>query len=96
MSIMSAAEVRVAVLKPLEERLQILGVKIDEIDDNFDLFGSGLLDSLGFVNLLTEVERMLGQPLDLDELDFDNLGTLGALVSQLYGLQSNGRTNGAG
>lgn len=90
MNVLKLEEVRVAVLEALEGRLQAAGLDIDEIDGNFDLFGSGFLDSLGFVDLLMNVEQKLGQSLELDELDFGNLETLDALVEQLQGLTSVG------
>jgi len=79
------------VLKALEQQLRVSGIPADRIDDDFDLFGSGALDSLSFLDLIATIERMLGQRLDLAELDFDKLGTLGGLVDELHCLQAHSR-----
>jgi acyl carrier protein len=59
-----------------------------DLSDDTDILGSGLVDSLGFVDLLMSVESELGQPLALERLDFDQIDCLGALVDQLHGLLS--------
>ena len=74
--------------------LRLVGVEIDEVDSNFDLIGSGLLDSVSFVDLLMQVEQALGQPIDLAALDFTQLSTLDGLVEQLYRQQTFGSDAG--
>jgi acyl carrier protein len=52
--------------------------------DDTDLLESGLLDSLGLVELLFQVEQTFGLTLHLDELDvehFRSLRTIGATVT---------------
>lgn len=49
----------------LRERLVLraerLGLRTDEISGSLDLVRSGLLDSLGFVDLITELEQVAGR-----------------------------------
>jgi acyl carrier protein len=53
-----------------------------ECDGDTDLFGSGILDSLGFIALVALVEELSGAPIDLDEVDIDELHTIRAIVQR--------------
>ena len=52
----------------------------DNIDDNFNLVESGLFDSLGFVGLLSAVEKEFDFTIDPAELESEDLIILGNLV----------------
>jgi acyl carrier protein len=60
---------RTELLKRLRERLMVraerLGLRSEELDGSLDLVRSGLLDSLGFVDLITELEQEIGCEVDL-------------------------------
>ncbi|MGV3636597.1 MAG: acyl carrier protein [Flavobacteriales bacterium] len=60
---------RTELLKRLRERLagraERLGLGAHELDGQLDLVRSGLLDSLGFVDLITELEQDTGREVDL-------------------------------
>ncbi len=60
---------RTELLKRLRERLVVraerLGLRSDELDGSLDLVRTGLLDSLGFVDLITELEQEMGCEVDL-------------------------------
>lgn len=45
-----------------------------------DLFDSGLLDSLQLVQLLLHVEQRLGLRIPLDEVDLEDLRSIGSLA----------------
>jgi acyl carrier protein len=94
MHVLSLEEVRLAVLDALGRHLRLVGVEMDEMDSNFDLIGSGLLDSVSFVALLVHVEQALGQPIEFAELDLSSLTTLDGLVAQLYSQQTFGSDDG--
>jgi acyl carrier protein len=66
---------------------QRAGLDAGELDEGFDVLGSGLVDSLMFVDLLIAVEERLGSPLALEQLDFEAIDNLGSLVDQLHALQ---------
>lgn len=80
-------EIRAAVMDALSRRPSAGGLRPDDLGGDFDLLGSGVVDSLEFIDLLMGVEAALGRPLALEELDFEALDTLDAIVAQLHGLQ---------
>lgn len=84
----SRERVHRAVIGALEARASRLGLALGTVDGDLDVLGSGIVDSLGFVDLLLEVEVALGRPIDLERLDFDRLDRLDALVDQLHALQT--------
>jgi len=53
------------------------------LGDDLDLRRDGLVDSLGFVQLLTALETRLGHPIDLSDLDPDQLTKVGALARHI-------------
>ena len=44
----------------LEPRLLAQGITVTNLQDDLDLRGEGIVDSLGFVQLLAELETRLG------------------------------------
>jgi acyl carrier protein len=56
-----------------------MGLVPAELTDDFDLLTSGLIDSLGIVELIAALERELEITIDLSELDPEQLTTLGPL-----------------
>jgi acyl carrier protein len=60
---------RTELLKRVRERLvaraERLGLRADELEGSLDLVRSGLLDSLGFVDLITDLEQEMGREVDL-------------------------------
>jgi methoxymalonate biosynthesis acyl carrier protein len=51
----------------------VLNIDVENPDQ--DVIDSGMLDSLGLIELLVEVEREFGVQLDLEELDIDDFRT---------------------
>ena len=43
----SAEEIRASLLGALDGRLKLVGLDVEQIDGDFDLLGSGVLDSVG-------------------------------------------------
>lgn len=58
----------------LAERADRLGIATGELHGRFDLVRSGLLDSLGFVDLITGMEQVAGREVDLSTA-FDRPGS---------------------
>jgi acyl carrier protein len=77
MSEVSAEEVRRLVLEGLAEPLGRMGLRPDEVPDDFDLLTSGLIDSFGLVELITDVEERFGLELDFEQLDPEGLTVIG-------------------
>ena len=53
--------------------------QIPELHDDLDLRSAGLVDSLGFVQLIDALERRLGYPVNLAELNPNELTRVGPL-----------------
>jgi D-alanine--poly(phosphoribitol) ligase subunit 2 len=58
-----------------------LAVEVPSADT--DLFDTGLLDSLGIVTLIAEVEALLGVALPLDDFDIDSFRTVERIAAFL-------------
>ncbi len=59
-------------------------VNVDVPDADTDLLDTGLLDSMTLVELLAELEKEFGIPIDIAELELDDLRTvarIGAFVA---------------
>ena len=75
----SGKSVRALILSHLEQSIIELGLEPSTIPDDFDLLTSGVIDSLGIVELVAAVEQQLGNTVDLSELDPESLTILGPL-----------------
>lgn len=64
---MSNDDPRAFILKRLEAPAQRLGLEPGELVDDLDLLRSGLLDSLGFVDLVAELEEVFHVQVDLEQ-----------------------------
>lgn len=73
-------EMREFVLSCLRERLDLLGMDPGEINDDISLTGSGLIDSMGFVELVGSFEDKFDYEIDLDEYDPEEFTTLGGFL----------------
>ena len=81
MSRPSADAVRRALLEHCREGLAAVGLTPETAGDDLDLRDAGVVDSLGFVELIVELERDFGVDVDLDGMDADRLTVVGALVA---------------
>lgn len=77
----SPEQARRAVLDACAESLHAAGIDSATVDDDFDLRASGVIDSLGFVELVVTVEAALGVDLDLDAADPERMTVVGELVA---------------
>lgn len=75
-------EVRKALTERLGQRLVRLGLSPAELTDDLDLVRSGVLDSLGFVDLIADLERLTGKQVDLERaLEHGNATTVADVIS---------------
>lgn len=72
-------QVRAAILEALAGPLAALGMTGEAIPDDLDIIQNGLVDSLGLVTLLTELEDRFGLQLDYDDLPIEDLTRIGPL-----------------
>ena len=73
----SGKSVKSLILALLGPSLVEMGLTAAALTDDFDLLTSGVIDSLGIVELLAALEQQLGIVIDLSELDPENLTILG-------------------
>lgn len=79
---MDRNDIALRIRSKLLARAERLGLRADELDGSFDLVRSGLLDSLGFVELITELEQELGREVDLaSALDRSGATTLAGITT---------------
>jgi acyl carrier protein len=77
----SAEQARRTVLDACAEPLRAAGIDPGAVGDDFDLRASGVIDSLGFLELVVELEHVLGVELDLDAADPARMTVIGELVA---------------
>lgn len=64
---MKNTELRALVAGRLSDRLRRLGLDESDLTNELDLVRSGVLDSLGFVDLITDLEHATGRTIDLEQ-----------------------------
>ena len=72
--------VREAILGHVTGALEGHGFDPREIDDDFNLLESGVVDSFGVLELITAMEEQFGLTLDLEDVEPVNLTTVGPLA----------------
>jgi len=79
MSVVTQEAVRAALMDRLTAPLSLLGIDAASVTGDFDLLHNGVVDSLGLLNLLGDVEDALGVEIDYEALDADDLARVGPL-----------------
>jgi acyl carrier protein len=83
MTDLSVAEVRLVMLSCVRRSIAVLGISDDRVTDEFDLRSEGVVDSLGFLQLIAEMEQRLGCAIDFSEMDPDHLTLVGPLSAYI-------------
>jgi acyl carrier protein len=78
----TAADVKALIVSLIAPSLPAGGRTALALTDETDLRAEGLIDSLGFVQLLAGLEQKLG-PVDIADLDPERLTNLGALSQHI-------------
>jgi acyl carrier protein len=86
MSSRSLKEIKALLISCLEQRMSSLGLPLHSISDDFDMRAEGIVDSLGFVRLMTELEAHLGFEIDLADLAPEDLTVVGPLCRHIAGI----------
>ncbi len=68
------------VIDKIVKKSTIQGIKLEKIDDSFSLTGSGLFDSMDFLNLINEVEASFKLVVDFSEAAPEEFTTLGGFI----------------
>jgi len=83
MSEAGVEHVRMLISSILASALRFSAVDARQLSDDTDLRDEGVVDSLGFVQLIAELERRLGERVDLAGLDPEMLTNVGALTRHI-------------
>ena len=73
------------ILELIKDRLVLFNIGFDEVNNEFDLVKSGLLDSMSFIDLVAELEEKFSLEIDFEQAaerdDFTRLGGLVQLIT---------------
>ena len=98
MSQASAERIRALILSECANSPALFGSTPESVPDDFDLRAQGVIDSLGFLELVVALESVLGFELDFEGLEPEHLTVIGPLsryvAAQAAAAQAT--TNGAG
>ena len=75
----TADEAKRFVVAQLVHPIAAKGLIAENLPDNFDLLTEGIIDSLGFVDLVVALERYFDIKVDFSGLDPENLTVLGPI-----------------
>lgn len=53
------------------------------LEDDEQLFESGIVDSMGFIKLLSYIEKTFNVPVDMSEVTMDKFGTVNDIVEMV-------------
>jgi acyl carrier protein len=80
MSAVSPGDVRIFLRGFIQKRLAAQGQDpLDELPDDCDLLLSGVIDSLGLLELVTAVNEHYGREIDFEDLDPEQMTIVGPL-----------------
>jgi acyl carrier protein len=80
----SVERIKALMASILEPRLAASSIAAVALTDDLDLRDDGIVDSLGFVQLIADLEIHLG-PIDLADLEPEQLTNVGALARHIAG-----------
>ena len=76
-------DIRSVMLSCLEPAMAAVGLDRASVHEDLDLMGEGVLDSLGFLQLIAALEERLAIEIDLADLDPEHLTVLGCLCNHI-------------
>ena len=68
-------------IKETVKRFILSSINIDQLDDDDDLFDSGIVNSLFAVQLMTFIEKTFAIQVRMDDLDIENFKSLNATAA---------------
>jgi methoxymalonate biosynthesis acyl carrier protein len=79
-------------IKETVKRFILSSINFTQLDDDDNLFESGIVNSLFAVQLMTFIEKTFAIEVGMDDLDIENFKSLNATTA--FVLKKNGRPNG--
>jgi acyl carrier protein len=71
--------VREYLLSRYEAQIRGRGLRLEDIGDDFDLLQEGIIDSLGIMELLSDIDSHFDVAIDFEALDASQLTVIGPL-----------------
>jgi len=79
-------------VKETVKRFILSSIAIADLDDDDNLFESGIVNSLFAVQLMTFIEKTFAIEVEMDDLDIENFKSLNATTA--FVIRKNGRRSG--
>jgi len=79
-------DIEKTIIETLKPRLKKFGIKTSEVDKNESLISQGIIDSLGFIGFIGQLEQkydILFEFDDLDTTDFTSINQLIEMIAKL-------------
>ena len=83
MSNLSRDDIKNFILEHLKSSFEDNGISIESIQKDFDLMKMGIIDSLGFIQLIGAIEEHFNIEIDFEELDADQLTVIETLCNYI-------------
>lgn len=77
---MNSSEATDKLFTVLSSRLAKLGIEADDIDQSTSLLEQGVLDSLGFIEFITNIEITFDIEFDFEDMDANDFTSIEQLV----------------
>ncbi len=74
-------------LEYFEEPLTLRDYSLEEIPDDFDLLTNGVIDSLGFLEMVSALQEKFDVEIDFEEIDPEKLSVIGPLCEYVASKQ---------
>ena len=81
-------------VKETVRRFILSAITVTGLDDDANLFESGIVNSLFAVQLMTFIEKTYGIVMGMEDLDIENFKSVNATAA--FVLRKNGRRDGSG
>jgi len=79
-------------IKETVKRFILSSINFTHLDDDDNLFESGIVNSLFAIQLMTFIEKAFSIEVEMDDMDIENFKSLNATTA--FVLKKNGRRNG--
>lgn len=75
-------------LEQVSQWIQARHPEVAQIEPDFDLIDSRLIDSLGFLEFIGLIERLAGTPIDVETVDIDDFRSLANIEQAFFAIRS--------
>lgn len=79
----TAAEVRSALLEMYAPKFALRRIAPADIGDGYDLLREGIIDSLGILEMIANLEERFGETIEFTNLDTEQLTQIGPLSKHI-------------